>query len=140
MIILVAEDEAVIALVLEIALGGGGHRVLGPAATVEEAVQLAEATTPELALIDINLARGDDGVWLARTLRDRWGIPALFLSGQTGQARAAGSGALGLIGKPYDPDEVLEAVRVVGELLAGRRPGRLPAPLELFRDPGGDMA
>jgi putative thioredoxin len=40
--------------------------------------------------------------------------------------------ALGLLGKPYDPDEVVEAVAAVGELLAGRRLGRLPPRLELF--------
>jgi hypothetical protein len=59
-------------------------------------------------------------------------VPCLFLSGQAIQARAAGDVALGLIGKPYDPDEVVEAVAAVGEHLAGRRPGRVPRRLELF--------
>jgi DNA-binding response OmpR family regulator len=82
MIILVAEDEALIALVLELTLRPGGHRVLGPVATVAEALRLADETAPELALVDINLQDGDDGVALARTLRDRYGTPSLFLSGQ----------------------------------------------------------
>jgi two-component system, response regulator PdtaR len=73
MILLVAEDEALIALVLELELSGAGHRVLGPAATPEEALALVEGTRPELALIDINLAAGGDGIGLARTLRDRPG-------------------------------------------------------------------
>jgi DNA-binding response OmpR family regulator len=132
MIILVAEDEALIALVLELTLCRAGHEVLGPAADVDEALRLAEQRGPDLGLIDICLHNDSDGVWLARRLKERWAVPCLFLSGQVIQARAAGDAALGLIGKPYDPDEVIEAVAAVGELLAGRRPGRVPRRLELF--------
>jgi hypothetical protein len=37
-----------------------------------------------------------------------------------------------VIGKPYNPDEVVEAVATVGELLAGRVPSHCPRRLELF--------
>jgi DNA-binding response OmpR family regulator len=134
MIILVAEDEALIALVLEVALRLAGHQVIGPAATVEEALRLADETKPELALVDINLYDGDDGVALARTLRDRYGTPSLFLSGQVPRALANRDAALGLIRKPYDPESVLDAVAYVGELRRGRSPGRVPPQLELFRE------
>jgi DNA-binding response OmpR family regulator len=138
MIILVAEDEALVALVLELALGLGlaGHEVLGPAGGVDQALRLVGERRPDLGLIDINLRDGDDGVGLARRLKERWAVPCLFLSGQVIQARAASDIALGLIGKPYDPDEVVEAVAAVGELLAGRQPGRVPPRLELFRAQG----
>jgi two-component system, response regulator PdtaR len=132
MIILVAEDEALVALVLELALGSAGHQVLGPAAEVDEALRLAEERRPDLALLDIRLRDGGDGVRLARRLGERWAVPCLFLSAQVTQARAAGDAALGLIGKPYDPDEVIAAVAIIGELLAGRRPDRVPRRLELF--------
>jgi DNA-binding response OmpR family regulator len=134
MIILVAEDEALIALVLELALSLAGHEVLGPAATGDEALRLVEERRPELALIDITLRDREDGVRLARTLKERWDVPCLFMSGLVIEARAASDIALGLIGKPYDPDEVVEAVAFVGELLAGRQPSRMPKRLELFRD------
>ena len=131
-VILVVEDEAIVALLLEMALSLAGHRVLGPVATAEEALETAQEMPPELALIDIRLLGSHDGIWLARNLRDRWGVPALFLSGQTTQARAARDAALGVIGKPYNPDEVVEAVATVGELLAGRAPSHCPRRLELF--------
>jgi DNA-binding response OmpR family regulator len=133
MLILVAEDEAVIAFELELALVLAGHEVLGPAADEGEALRLAGERRPGLALVDIRLRDGGCGVRLARALEARWAVPSLFLSGQATQARAAGDAALGLIGKPYDPGEVVAAVAAVGELLAGRRPGRLPPRLELFR-------
>jgi DNA-binding response OmpR family regulator len=131
-IILVVEDEAVVAIVLELALGLAGHEVLGPAGDEGEALRLAGERRPELALVDIRLCGGGSGVRLARVLKERWGVPSLFLSGQTDQARAAGDVALGLIGKPYDPGEVIDAVAAVGELLAGRRPALVPPRLELF--------
>jgi two-component system, response regulator PdtaR len=137
MIILVVEDEALIALVLELALSLAGHEVLGPAATEDEALRLAEAGHPELALIDITLRDRDDGVRLARTLKERWDVPCLFMSGLVIEARAASDIALGLIGKPYDPDEVVAAVAAIGELLAVRRPVQVPRRLELFGRWGG---
>jgi two-component system, response regulator PdtaR len=131
-ILLVAEDEALIALVLELELRGAGHEVLGPAATPEEALALAEGTRPELALIDINLVGGGDGIALARALRDRHGVPSLFVSGQAPDALANRDAALGLVRKPYAPEDVARAVEAVAELLRGRRPARLPPGLELF--------
>jgi two-component system, response regulator PdtaR len=131
-IILVAEDEAIIALMLAMTLDLAGHKVVGPVASVEEGLELAEATRPELALVDIRLSDDSDGVCLARPLRDRWGVPSLFVSGQTTQARAARDAALGVLGKPYDPDDVVQAVAAASDLLAGRRPTRCPRRLELF--------
>jgi two-component system, response regulator PdtaR len=133
-IILVAEDEALIALVLELTLRVVGHRVLGPVGTVADALRLAERTRPELGLIDLNLRDGDDGVMLARALRDRYGTPSLFLSGQVPQARRNRDAAWGLIKKPYDPRNVLRAVEVVEELMSGRPPTSLPPELELFQE------
>jgi DNA-binding response OmpR family regulator len=140
MIVLVAEDEAITAVLLDLALRAAGHEVLGPVATVEDALELTERNRPDLALIDIRLLHGGNGVWLARTLCERSGVPTLFLSGQTAQARAASDCAIGLLGKPYGPEEVVAAVATIGELLAGRWPVRKPARLELFRGRGSDTA
>ena len=53
MIILVAEDEALIALMLQLALTIAGYRVLGPAADVAEALRVdAEEWRDELPLIE----------------------------------------------------------------------------------------
>ena len=133
MVILVVEDETFIALVLEITLRFAGHDVLGPAATAEEALGLAARERPELALVDIILRDRGDGVALARALRDRYGTPSLFLSGQAPQAHANRDAAWGLIRKPYDPEAVVAAVEVMDVLLDGRAPGHVPPQLELFR-------
>jgi len=132
MLILVAEDEAIIAMALELALHHAGHQVLGPADSVEKALRLADGTTLELALVDINLRDGGDGVTLARTLRARHGVPSLFLSSQVMLARANKDAAWGVISKPYEPEVVLSAVKAVDDLKNGRLPSNVPAELELF--------
>ena len=105
-----------------------GHDGLGVGPRVEP----DEGTRPELALVDINLTGRGDGIALARALRDRHGVPSLFVSGQAPDALANRDAALGLVRKPYAPEDVAQAVSVVGELLRGSRPERLPPGLELF--------
>jgi DNA-binding response OmpR family regulator len=51
--VLVVEDEFLIAMELELLLGRHGYRVLGPAATVAEALRLLAAEAPDAALLDV---------------------------------------------------------------------------------------
>ena len=78
--ILVVEDELWAALDMEWVVRKLGHEVIGPAATAEEAIRLAEAEMPDLVLMDIRLANGSDGVTAAIEIRRRFGITSLFVS------------------------------------------------------------
>jgi DNA-binding response OmpR family regulator len=131
MIVLIVEDEPFTAMALELELQGAGHRVLGPAASVAEAEALIEASTPRIALVDINLQGGGDAVGLARALMAR-GVGVLFTSGQIATAHANSDAAHGLIAKPYDPQTVIDSIAVIEEIAAGRRPQTIPLRLELF--------
>lgn len=137
MIILVAEDEALIALTLEMTLSDAGYTALGPAATVQRALDLTRQDIPDLALVDISLRDGDSGIELARTLGTRWGVPVLFLSGQRAEAFANQDVALGFMGKPYDAEAALAGVRVLQHLLEKGPPPPPASPrgLELFGKP-----
>lgn len=130
--ILVAEDEVLLALVLQTCLEQEDHEVLGPVASMEEGLRLAEADRPGLALVNINLKGAGNGIELARELRSRWAVPSLFTSGQVQEARDARDAAWGYIGKPYIARNVAESVTVVQALIEGRTPDRIPQALELF--------
>jgi DNA-binding response OmpR family regulator len=134
MLVLVVEDDAVVACAAADALSDAGHEVLGPALEVEEALRLVRERRPDLAMVDINLAGDEEGVALARRLRDQHGVSSLFVSGQVAAARSNQDAALGLLSKPYDPATLAAAVPIAGELMAGRRPPPPPVPhaLELF--------
>ena len=100
MLILVVEDEALVGLVLVLALVRKGRDVLGPAGTATEALALAERTPPELALVDIDLRNGGDGVGVARALLGRHGSRRYSSPGRsagptpTGTRPGASSGSL----------------------------------------------
>lgn len=77
-LILVVEDEALIALELTLLLEDNGHRVLGPAATVEAALALLGDARPDAAILDVNL--GPHAVTpVARALHAR-GVPFVLAS------------------------------------------------------------
>jgi two-component system, response regulator PdtaR len=131
-VILIVDDEALIGMALKLVLRVAGFRVLGPAASVAEALELAAAERPDVALVDVNLAGDAEGVEVARALRDRHGTVCIFVTGQPELARSARDAALGVIAKPFDP---LAVVRVVETLVArrsGAPPESVPRPLELF--------
>jgi two-component system, response regulator PdtaR len=111
--VLVVEDEFLIALTLEDALASDGYVVIGVAATYEEAVELAGAERPDLAIMDIRLASERDGIEAAIELRRRFDVPSLFASANLdphSQARAAEARPAGWLSKPYTPEKLLAAV------------------------------
>jgi PAS domain S-box-containing protein len=79
--ILIVEDEAIIAAHLERILGRLGYDVAGMVASGEEALQKVEETTPDLVLMDIKLVGGLDGIEAAAQIRDRFGVPVVYLTG-----------------------------------------------------------
>ncbi len=131
MVILLVEDDFLIAMAMQDALEAVGYEVIGPAATVADALRLVERRWPDLALVDISLRDGDSGVDLCRALRHR-DVPCLFVSGEPTRARAARDAALGYVAKPCREQTIVESVECVDRLLHGGSPGRLPHGLELF--------
>ncbi|WP_018236921.1 response regulator [Ensifer sp. BR816] len=56
--VLIVEDEFLIAMDLKLLLERCGWRVLGPAATAEEAIRLLDEELPAVALLDVTLRDG----------------------------------------------------------------------------------
>jgi CheY-like chemotaxis protein len=112
--ILIVEDEALIASYIEEVLGESGFRVAGIAASGPEALSLAAENHPSLALVDIRLTGPIDGIELACLLRQRFGLPAIFLSGLADAdttARAQAAQPLGFLPKPFLPSQVFNAIQ-----------------------------
>jgi DNA-binding response OmpR family regulator len=78
--VLIAEDQAAIAIALEDALTDGGYTVAGPFSRGSTAFEWLQRNTPDLALLDVFLLDGPC-VELARYLRDR-DVPFIFLTGE----------------------------------------------------------
>ncbi|MDQ0466629.1 CheY-like chemotaxis protein [Caulobacter ginsengisoli] len=77
--ILVVEDEMLVSMLVEDMLGDLGCTVVGPAASLEEALALAQDSEIDIALLDVNLA-GKAIYPVADVLKAR-GVRYVFASG-----------------------------------------------------------
>ena len=77
--ILIAEDEAMIALDLESVLQDLGCEIIGPVANVEDLVEQFETQHPDGALLDINLRGKQVFAVLPRLIEQ--GLPVIITSG-----------------------------------------------------------
>ena len=131
--ILVVEDDAVLAMACAMALEDAGHTVVGPVHETESFLAIPGFDGIDLALLDINLAGGNEGLELASQLRQHR-VPVLFVSGQLGAARDNADLALGLLRKPYDVEDLLDSIAYLQDsrLPASVTTLQKPAALEIF--------
>lgn len=99
-------------------------KVTGVATNHAEALQLIEASRPDILLADLGLPRGGDGVTLIRRASRLWGRPcnSAVLTAHRNEANlmdAVRAGAVGYIDKSTDPATWVDSVR---ELAQGRSP------------------
>lgn len=118
--ILIVEDEALVASYIREVLEESGFAIAGVASSGPEAISLATASPPDLALVDIKLAGPMDGIQVAELMRSRFNTPSIFLSGMADpdtMARAQNVAHLGFLEKPFRPSQVFNALqRALAEL------------------------
>jgi 1,2-diacylglycerol 3-beta-glucosyltransferase len=111
--ILIVEDEAVLATTLELLLEDEGHRVVGWALDGAQARDMAAEHQPDLAIVDIQLRYGDDGVTVARDLIEQHDVAVIFLTAQSDpntKARAREVAHHAYVLKPYRDAELLDLI------------------------------
>jgi CheY-like chemotaxis protein len=131
--ILIVEDEHLVAFSLQMLIDMSGRaRVTGMADDLPSVLAAMATTTPDLALIDIQLARGASGYDVAEELRRR-GVPAIFMTGNPPD-RPRPELTLGCLSKPFSDDALFVAIEIGCALArgAGKPAGPLPRELSLY--------
>jgi DNA-binding NtrC family response regulator len=105
--ILVIEDEAMIAGMIEEMLAELGAVVVGPAGTLAKAIELAKRELIDAAMLDVNI-RSERIDPVVDALRGR-GVPFVLATGY-GAAAAAGIGGAPVIEKPFTRDRLESAL------------------------------
>jgi response regulator NasT len=111
--ILVAEDETIIRLDLKETLERAGFEVCGEARDGEEAVELARAEKPDLAVLDVKMPRLD-GIEAARRILAERPIPIVMLTAYGHDelvARAVEVGVFAYLVKPFRESDLLPAIQ-----------------------------
>jgi CheY-like chemotaxis protein len=113
-LVLLVDDEQSMLKVLEARLESWGYRVI-LATNGPEGLEQAVAQHPDLILLDVMMP-GMDGLEVCRRLRaqkETKRIPVILVTVKATQLspeEVRGSGAFRVIGKPYDSEELHDAV------------------------------
>ena len=121
--VLIVEDDQLITMSLAEALVMAGYEVTGLASSVAEALTLAQRLPPDLAIFDIRLPGGEDGIVGAGLLRRLYDPPILFLTGEIDpeiRKRAAAFRPAALLVKPIHAQMLIATVE---RILQERSPG-----------------
>jgi len=114
-VILVVEDEAIVANDIRDTLIGLGYDVSGTAKSGELALEKTAETRPDLVLMDIHLAGKLDGIETAGQIHTKYGIPVIFLTAYADSAlleRAKVAEPYGYIVKPYEERGLHSAIEM----------------------------
>ena len=115
--VLVVEDEPLVALDIATTLEDAGCEVVGPAATLQEALDLAEAQTVDAAVLDGNL-RGESSHPVAALLFAR-SVPVIYVTGYSSLPSGVPEGAH-LLSKPLRDGLLVDTLcEILGRNQAG---------------------
>jgi CheY-like chemotaxis protein len=106
--ILIVEDDFLLAETVVTALEKAGCEVIGPAARLGQAVELAERGGFDVALMDINL-HGETCYPAAWLLLER-GVPFAFMTAYSPAAIPRRLAFIAVLAKPFGEAELLETV------------------------------
>ena len=112
-LVLVVEDDAANARLLRFHLEGAGYTV-AEAQREAQAMELVRRLKPQIVLLDLLLANGEDGLSVLRLLKkdpELQSIPVLVVSVVQETARARELGAVECFVKPIDGTRLVEVVQ-----------------------------
>ena len=111
--ILIVEDEATIALDIEMRLMRLGFHVCGMVHKPHLVMKEVSENDPEVILMDINLKGKEEGIGLAEEVLKTHNIPVVFLTAYTDRKtfeKANESGSFGFLTKPFKDVDLRNAI------------------------------
>ena len=128
--ILIVEDEALIALEIEMALRQLGYRIAGKTGNGDRALDLLATTNPDLVLLDIHLRGGRSGIDLARLIRQKYDFPFVYLTAFSDPATLNSlrdTLPYGYIVKPFNESDLFTTIEIALDKFAAERTPRFPS-------------
>jgi CheY-like chemotaxis protein len=113
--VLIVEDEALLAMELELLVEEAGHSVAGWATSSAEARRLVQEVEADIAFVDVHLSDGPTGVDVAEYIAGNARSVVVFLTANPKRLPENLAGAVGVISKPYTLNGLTSALRYLQE-------------------------
>ena len=113
--IIIVEDDAIIAQLIETDLTDAGHLVVDIVHRGDKAWPSIVKYNPDLILLDIDLGSDIDGISIGKKLKDKQNIPFIYLTAFSDRAtllRARVTEPCGYLVKPYKPNDLHAAITI----------------------------
>jgi CRP-like cAMP-binding protein/CheY-like chemotaxis protein len=113
--VLIAEDEALVALDISHELEAAGYTVIAQVNNGKDAVQRAVELKPDAVLMDITMPGEIDGIKAAEEITSRLGTPVIFVTAHSDEAtlqRAKLTRPSGYVMKPFEPNELRANIEI----------------------------
>jgi len=131
--VLIAEDDLMIADMIEEILVSQGYEVCGIARTVADAVSLTRQHRPDLAIIDLRLANAGLGTEIIAQLDAVHRPGVLYATGNIAQVDLTDADGQACLAKPFRTAELLRSLEIVAEIVAtGQASPPLPHGLKIL--------
>ncbi|NJN33443.1 MAG: response regulator transcription factor [Saprospiraceae bacterium] len=113
--VLIVEDEPIIAQDLATCLKSIDFTVCGKAYSLAMAYRLLETTFPDIILLDINLNGNNEGIEIAKFIREKYKLPFVFLTSYSDRDTlnlAKLTMPAGYIVKPFDDSRLATTLEI----------------------------
>ncbi len=113
--VLVVEDESIVAKDIQNTLKKLGYEVTGVVSSGDKAVREVEENKPDLILMDIMLKGDQTGIEAAKTIKERFSIPVIFLTAYADDStlnKAKITEPYGYIIKPFKERELQTTIEM----------------------------
>lgn len=79
--VLIIEDELIVATSYKVFLQKNNYEIAGHASTKENAIKEFDQCKPDIVLLDLRLKNDDNGLDVARHIRNKYNTPIIFTTG-----------------------------------------------------------
>jgi len=113
--IIIVEDDEITALNLKLSLQKHGYDIIAMCDNAPQAKEKIDEYKPDVIIIDISLQEGNDGIELAKTIRQHYSIPFIYLTSYSDDdiiAEAIKTEPYGYIVKPFDPSSLHATIQM----------------------------
>lgn len=136
--VLIVEDEALLAMDIESMIQDAGHLVIAESSSLGDVEALDIALRPDLAFVDVQLAKGSSGLDVCKLIHERWADTAIvFVTANPLKIPPDYCGHHGVIPKPFSRNGLMSAMRYIEEGVCDPPPVS-PRPTSFIASPATD--